>query len=75
MAIFLTARRARWRRFTLRNQALALENRGFAAVPDDRLIGNDDSRAGLQGVVNLLSKLRVDAEARPISDSGLVWWT
>ena len=42
----------------------ALENFGVAAVPDDRLISNDDSRARLQGVVDLLSKLRVDAEAR-----------
>src|SRR4029077_15345168 len=42
----------------------ALENCGVAAFPDDRLISNDDSRARLQGVVNLLPKLRVDAEAR-----------
>src|SRR6187399_3685263 len=47
-----------------RRRPSALENRGLAAVPDDRLISNDDSRARLQGVVNLLPKLRVDAEAR-----------
>ena len=42
----------------------ALENRGIAAAPHDRLIGNDDSRARFDGVVDLVRKLRVDAEAR-----------
>src|SRR5438552_10573054 len=42
----------------------ALENRGIAAAPHDRLIGNDDSRARFDGVVDLVRKLRVDPEAR-----------
>src|SRR5213596_924895 len=42
----------------------AIENRGIAAAPHNRLIGNDDSRARFDGVVNLLRKLRVDSEAR-----------
>src|SRR5205809_2086039 len=42
----------------------ALENRGIAAAPHDRLIGNDDSRARFDGVVDLVRKLRVDSEAR-----------
>src|SRR5439155_20963599 len=42
--------------------ALALENRGIAAAPHDRLIGNDDSRAWFDHVVDLLRKLRADAE-------------
>src|SRR5205809_6623273 len=42
----------------------ALENRGIAAPSHNRLIGNDDSRARFDHVVNLLGKLRVDAEAR-----------
>src|SRR5207249_11063855 len=42
----------------------ALENRGIAAAPHDRLIGNDDSRARFDGVVDLVRKLRVDAQAR-----------
>src|SRR5205814_3134837 len=40
------------------------EDRGVAAASHDRLIGNYDSRARFDGVVNLLRKLRVDAEAR-----------
>src|SRR5947207_10979620 len=42
----------------------ALENRGIAAAPHNRLIGNDDSRARFDGVVDLVRKLRVDSEAR-----------
>src|SRR4029453_537180 len=42
----------------------AFENRGIAAAPHDRLVGNDESRARFEGVVNLLRKFRVDAEAR-----------
>src|SRR5436190_15817004 len=42
----------------------ALENRGFAAAPHDRLVGNDDSRARFDGVVDLVRELRVDPEAR-----------
>src|SRR5438067_13854427 len=42
----------------------AFENRGIAAAPHDRLIGNDDSRARFDGVVDLVRKLRVDSEAR-----------
>src|SRR5438094_9319322 len=42
----------------------ALKNRGIAAASDHRLIGNDDSRAGFHGVVDLVRKLRVDPEAR-----------
>src|SRR3954453_12163623 len=45
------------------NSPSALENRGFAAVPYDRLICNDDSGAGFDGVVDLVSKLRINAEA------------
>src|SRR3954453_9868190 len=45
------------------NNTLALKNRGFAAVPYDRLICNDDSGAGFDGVVDLVSKLRINAEA------------
>src|SRR6266568_1641652 len=43
---------------------LALENRGIAAAPHDRLIGNDNSRARFDGVIDLVRKLRVDPEAR-----------
>src|SRR5438876_5686161 len=41
----------------------ALENRGIAAAPHDRLIGNDDSSARFDGVVHLVRELRVDTEA------------
>src|SRR6476619_4378382 len=41
---------------------LALKNRGFAAVPHDGLICNDNGRSGFNGVVDLVSKLRIDAE-------------
>ena len=40
-------------RRVLRRRSSALENFGVAAVPDDRLVSNDDGRARLQGVVNL----------------------
>src|SRR5205814_8267271 len=42
----------------------SFENSGIAAAPHDRLIGNDDSRARFDGVVDLVRKLRVDSEAR-----------
>src|SRR5438094_3550865 len=42
----------------------ALKNSGSAAASDHRFIGNDDSRAGFHGVVDLVRKLRVDPEAR-----------
>ena len=45
-------------------QPLALEDRGFTAAPHHWLIGDDNCRARFDGVVDLLSKLRVDAEAR-----------
>src|ERR1700745_4312619 len=42
----------------------ALEDRRIAAAPHNRLICNDDSRARFDDVVDLLRKLRVDADAR-----------
>src|SRR5947199_3116163 len=52
------------RRLHPRSSLSALENCGIAAARDDRLIGNDDSRARFDGVVDLVRKLRVDPEAR-----------
>src|SRR5947208_838564 len=51
------------RRLQRSRRPSALENRGIAAAPHDRLIGNDDSRARFDDVVDLLRKPRVDAEA------------
>src|SRR5205823_3000572 len=51
------------RRLQRSSNRSALENRGIAAAPHDRLIGDDNSCARLDDVVNLLRKLRVDAEA------------
>src|SRR5947208_14664278 len=42
----------------------ALNNRGVAAASYDRLVSDDDGRARLDGVVDLMGKLRIDAEAR-----------